>query len=303
MSDPLVSVVIPAYNHERFIGKAIDSVLNQTMDNLELVIVDDGSTDNTAEVIRSYDDPRLAYTWQENQDAYNTINRGMGMARGQYISILNSDDIYTTDRLEKLLAVMETRQAACVFTDVVPISDDDVEFTDPGFGWNIWHQGNRAFYSKVNDVYTGFLHGNYMVTTSNLFMRTEAARKVGDFAPIRYLHDYDFIFRMMLAHPGDVHYLEDEKLLYYRIHHGNTLSEAAITGREQDLAVIEKYTLARLPDELKTMVQTGTDRLRKLENEIHEVRAELASSGSASIPGPPTLIARIKNKLCRMTCS
>lgn len=303
MPAPLVSVVIPAYNHERFIGKAIDSVLNQTMTDLELVIVDDGSTDKTAEVIKSYDDPRLSYTWQENQDAYNTINRGMGMARGRYISILNSDDIYTKDRLEKMLAYSQKHNADGVISDVIPISDDDVEFTDPKFGWNMWHQGNRDYYRQCGDVYTGFLHGNYMVTTSNLFMTAEAMNKTGNFSPIRYLHDYDYVFRLMLAHPGGVHYMENDKLVYYRIHDGNTLSEAAIIGREQDLDVIGKYMLARVPDDLKSLVQTGTDRLRKLENEISEVRAELAKAGSLAPSATPTIARRVRNKLCRMLCS
>ena len=71
-----VSVVIPAYNHEQFIAPAIDSVLNQSLQDFELVIVDDGSTDNTAAVIKEYSDPRIHYYFQENQDAFNTINRG-----------------------------------------------------------------------------------------------------------------------------------------------------------------------------------------------------------------------------------
>ena len=90
---PLISVVIPAYNHERFVGAAIESVLNQSCSDFELVIVDDGSTDNTAEVIKSYTDKRIHYYYQENQDAFNTINRGISLAKGRYISILNSDDI------------------------------------------------------------------------------------------------------------------------------------------------------------------------------------------------------------------
>ena len=270
--------------------------MKQGLDDLELIIVDDGSTDNTAAVIKSYDDPRISYTWQENQDAYNTINRRMGMARGQYIAILNSDDIYAQDRLEKLERYCKAQSADCVCTDVIPISDDGEEFTDPAFGWNVWHAGNRAFYSQQGDIYAGFLHGNFMVTTSNLFMTREAALRVGDFAPIRYLHDYDFIFRMMLAHPTGVHYLENDKLLYYRIHSGNTLSEAAIKGREQDLEVIKKYMLAKLPDEVRHYAEAGSDRLRQLENEINEVRQQLDSGTPAQSAG---LAARVRRRLGR----
>ncbi|MFW2365002.1 MAG: glycosyltransferase family 2 protein, partial [Desulforhopalus sp.] len=77
---PLISVVIPAYNHEKFIGAAVDSVLGQTVSDLELIVVDDGSTDDTGEIVKGYDDSRLSYFHQENQDAYNTINRGMSLA-------------------------------------------------------------------------------------------------------------------------------------------------------------------------------------------------------------------------------
>lgn len=276
MTKPLVSVVIPAYNHERFIGAGIDSVLNQTMSDLELIIVDDGSTDNTAQLIKAYDDPRISYTWQENQDAYNTINRGMGMAQGQYISILNSDDVYTTNRFEKCLQHIEKTGAEVVFSDVIPIDDEGRRLTEPEFGWNLWHQNNRDYYFQHDcDEYTGFLNGNYMVTTSNLFMTHQAVDKTGQFTSLRYLHDYDYIFRLMLACPGKVSYLHDAQLLYYRIHGGNTLSEAAMTGREQDIEVIEKYMLASLPEEHRDRVRTGSNRLRQLEREINEVKIEL----------------------------
>jgi glycosyltransferase involved in cell wall biosynthesis len=296
MATPLVSVVIPAYNHERFIGAAIESVLNQSVEDLELVIVDDGSTDGTAKVINSYDDPRLSYTYQENQDAFNTINRGLGLARGDYISILNSDDIYTLDRLERLLAHGFEYQSDCIISDVIPISDDGIEFKDPEFGWNQWHQRNRRFYFEQADLYTGFLQGNLMVTTSNLFMTRRAMETVGQFSSLRYLHDYDYIFRMMLAYPDSVHYLDQDKLLYYRIHEGNTLSEAAVAGREQDLEVIRKYMLAKLPEEYRGIVAAGSDRLRALENELHQVKLDLKQQGNRSTArvAQGSLVARSK---------
>ena len=278
-----VSVVIPAYNHEKFIGPAIDSVLNQSWQDFELIIVDDGSTDNTADVIKGYDDPRIHYFYQENQDAFNTINRGMGLAKGKCIAILNSDDVYTLERLQRLVEMQKETGAQCLFTDVIPISDTGEEFVDPDFGWNVWHQKNRAFYKSCGDLYTAFLKGNFMVTTSNLFMTREAAAEVGKFCSLRYLHDYDFIFRMMLAFPDQVHYLSDEKLLSYRIHGGNTLGEAAITGREQDQEVIRKYMLARVSDEMKSIVEAGSDRLVELEQELNNVRLAMGEGKEPSV--------------------
>ncbi len=279
----MISVVIPAYNHEKFIGAAVDSVLQQGWQDLELLVIDDGSTDRTADIVNSYDDPRLSYYYQENQDAFNTINRGLGMARGEYIAILNSDDVYTTDRLERMVAQQKKTGAHCLFSDVTPIDDEGREFDDPGFGWNVWHQKNRDFYNQCGDLYTAFLKGNFMVTTSNLFMTAEAVKRVGKFCSLRYLHDYDFIFRMMLAYPDGVVYLQDEKLLYYRIHGGNTLGEAAIKGREQDKEVIRRYMLARIPENLQPYVAAGSDRLVELEQELADVRSQLSGTLEPSV--------------------
>ena len=298
----LVSVIIPAYNHEQFIGSAIDSVLNQTLSELELIVVNDGSTDGTGAIAQGYDDPRLRYYYQENQDAFNTINRGLDLAKGDYVAILNSDDIYTLDRLERLVEIQQESGAACLFSDVIPVSDKGEEFTDSDFGWNVWHQKNRAWYFACGDVYTAFLKGNFMVTTSNLFMTTAAAHKVGKFAALRYLHDYDFIFRMMLAYPGGVQYVDDAQLLYYRIHDGNTLGEAAITGREQDIEVIEQYMVAALPEEYRALVTAGADRLLELRDELEQVRSELGSMVEPSVREQFKLFAaavryKVKKKL------
>ena len=275
-NQPLISVIIPAYNHERFIGAAVDSVLHQTVADLELIVIDDGSTDNTGAIVKAYPDPRLTYYFQENQDAYNTINRGFSLVKGRYVAILNSDDVYTLDRFERLLDYCREHGAECVLSDVVPISDTGETFDDPDFGWNIWHRKNRDYYFACGDIYRAFLKGNFMVTTSNLFMTAHAMRTVGNFCSLRYLHDYDFIFRMMLAFPGGVHYLDKEKLLYYRIHSGNTLGEAAIIGREQDQALIAKYMTARIPVALQDDVAAGAERLIELGRELHEVRMALA---------------------------
>ena len=283
MSSPLISVVIPAYNHERFVGEAVESVLDQSCSDLELIVVDDGSTDQTGDIVKGYSDKRLRYYFQENQDAFNTINRGISLAKGKYVSILNSDDVYEVNRLEKLLEILQNNNCVCSFSDVIPISDDGEHYSDPEFGWNQWHKKNRDFYFECDDLYTAFLKGNFMVTTSNLFMTAEAAQEVGPFCSLRYLHDYDFIFRMMTAFPGRVHYADGLQLLRYRIHSGNTLGEAAIRGREQDQDLIKKYLLAVIPEELKQYVNAGTDRLVELERELNRVRMQLNPAESLGV--------------------
>lgn len=272
---PLVSVVIPAYNHEKFIDAAMESVLQQTMDDLELIVVDDGSTDSTLARIQGYTDSRLRWYTQENQDAFNTINRGISISKGRFLAILNSDDIFEINRLERLLEAQKRSGAVCLFTDVIPISDTGEEFTDPDFGWNVWHSENRAFYKQAADLYRAFLHGNFMVTTSNLFMTRESGEKVGQFCSSRYFHDYDFILRMILCYPEGVEYLFEEKLLRYRIHSGNTLGEAAIRGRVEEQQMIRNYLQARLDPSTRNDADVGAARLIRLGEELHEVRTAL----------------------------
>lgn len=299
-TSPLISVVIPAYNHEKFIGAAIESVLSQTVEDFELIVIDDGSTDATGAVVKSYEDRRLRYYHQENQDAYNTINRGLGMASGRYISILNSDDVYALNRFERILAAAERIEQtgvnfAAMISDVTPISDAGDIYTEPDFGWNVWHRKNRTFYFEAKDIYTAFLKGNLMVTTSNLFMTASAARSVGTFCSLRYLHDYDYIFRLMLAFPDGVHYLADEKLLSYRIHSGNTLGEAAIVGREQDQALISKYMCARVAEKERTAVRAGAERLVELGAELHDVRMMLEKQPTQGVrPAFAALVESLK---------
>lgn len=275
MSSPVISVIIPAYNHERFVGAAVDSVLTQTFRDLELIVIDDGSTDGTAAAVKQFQDPRLTYHYQPNQDAYNALNNGMRLARGQFIAILNSDDIYAPNRLEVLLDHQRRTQAACLFTDVAPIDAAGRPITGDGHYWHRWHRKNRQFYFDCGDLFVAFLKGNLMVTTSNLFLTSEAARTIGPFAPLRYLHDYDFIFRVLLAFPKRVVYLHDAPLLHYRLHDHNTLSQNALVAREQNRDLVRKYMLASLPENFRAQAAAGADRLAELERELESVRRQM----------------------------
>jgi len=129
-------------------------------------------------------------------------------------------------------------------------------------------------------------------------MSSEAAKKVGGFAPIRYLHDYDYIFRLLLAYPDSSYYMADSQLLKYRIHGGNTLSEGAILAREQDQMVIRKYMLEACAKGQKgikqTRVETGLDRLIALEHELLEVKQQLqAQTSEVSL----STLSKVKRKL------
>jgi len=106
-TDMLVSVVLPAYNCPSYIGAAIKSMLDQTFDNFEFIIIDDGSTDNTPEIIQTFNDPRIRFFQQKNQGLAATLNRGIVMARGKYIARQDQDDISLPKRLAKQVEFLE----------------------------------------------------------------------------------------------------------------------------------------------------------------------------------------------------
>ncbi|MFT5112110.1 MAG: glycosyltransferase involved in cell wall biosynthesis [Parasphingorhabdus sp.] len=298
MSTPSVSVVMPAYNHEKFVGSAIASVLEQSYSDLELIIINDGSTDTTESVIKEFDDPRIRYHLQDNQDAYNALNRGMGLAAGEYIAIINSDDVYHSDRIQKCVELHQSQGVEFIFTDVTPINDSGESIDN--HPWQAWHQNNRNYYFEEMDLYRGFLHGNFMVTTSNIFMTRELQCRTGNFSSLRYLHDYDFVFRLLIAAEHRSVYLQDECLLFYRIHSSNTLSEAAITGREQDKWVIRNYLMELIPEQHRVRANTAVDRLVALEHELIDVRSQLRKQQQSPHPVvPKSFIHRLQNRIKR----
>ena len=111
----MVSVIIPTYNRSKSIMKAIESVLNQTYKDLELIVVDDGSTDDTEQVLSKVDDERLVYVKQKNSGACVARNKGISLANGTYIALHDSDDEWHLDKLEKQVKVLESTGADLVF--------------------------------------------------------------------------------------------------------------------------------------------------------------------------------------------
>ncbi|HEX7976114.1 MAG TPA: glycosyltransferase [Anaerolineales bacterium] len=107
--DPKVTVLLPSYNRAGLLPVALHSVFAQTYSDFELIVVDDGSTDDTASVVRGFPDPRLRYLSQENRGISGALNAGLGLARGVYIARVDSDDRWLPDLLEREVAVLETR--------------------------------------------------------------------------------------------------------------------------------------------------------------------------------------------------
>jgi glycosyltransferase involved in cell wall biosynthesis len=104
---PFFSIILPTYNRAHFLPKAIESVLKQTFTDWELIIVDDGSTDNSREVVNSFTDQRIRYIYQENQERSAARNNGIERANGEYICFLDSDDYYLENKLTNLFSSIQ----------------------------------------------------------------------------------------------------------------------------------------------------------------------------------------------------
>ncbi|MEW8584969.1 MAG: glycosyltransferase family 2 protein, partial [Candidatus Thiodiazotropha sp.] len=136
--------------------EAIESVLQQSFRDWELIIIDDASADDSWKLIANYDDKRIrSLRHTENQGAHRTINEGLGLAKGEYLTILNSDDSYAPDRLERLYHHATVSGAAFLATRVQPIAADGTLADDPNSHWNSWYTGLLDAYRETDRLLTG----------------------------------------------------------------------------------------------------------------------------------------------------
>jgi glycosyltransferase involved in cell wall biosynthesis len=218
-----ISVVIPSYNHEKYIEETINSVLSQTYKPLEIIIIDDGSKDKTSEICEliAGRNPSIKFFKQENQGAHNTINKGIGMAIGDYIAVLNSDDIFLPDKLEKCIKIIENNpKIELVFGNVNFIDSNGQPITT---GISIdWQKRALEFLKETNLLPLSILNENFVTTTSNLIFTKKLWEKVEGFQALRYCHDLDFI---LTALKEKTYFFDKTAHINYRIHQNNTIKE------------------------------------------------------------------------------
>ncbi len=125
MTDGLVSIIMPSWNTGKFIAEAIQSVIHQTYENWELIIIDDYSSDNTDEIIKSFNDKRIKYFKNEkNLGAALTRNRALKEAQGEWIAFLDSDDVWAQEKLEKMITFMKENNYYFAYHDYEKIDED-----------------------------------------------------------------------------------------------------------------------------------------------------------------------------------
>ncbi len=219
---PLVSVVIPSYNHARFLEATIASVVAQSYRPLELVVVDDGSSDGSPALLRRLlagarlDRARLLE--QPNRGAHAAIMRGIEASSGEVVGLLNSDDFYHPERIERLLPRLAGGRHALAFSAVNFVESDGATLAD-SHGWPRWYRKCLEETADCPTVGFGLLTHNFSVSSGNFLFRRSLYDRLGGFSDHRFTHDWDFLIRSLhFSEPAFVR----EPLLNYRIHESNT---------------------------------------------------------------------------------
>jgi glycosyltransferase involved in cell wall biosynthesis len=195
---PLVSAIIPTYNRAHTIGEAVDSILAQTYPNIEVIVVDDGSKDNTLEHLRTTYGDRIRVFSQANAGPAAARNRGIAEARGELIAFLDSDDIWLPTKTERQVALLERagETAPCCLCNILmkwnsgDRASFDISLLKPSIEEGLWMNPDQVIATR------------FVLFNQGIMIRSEVLRRIGVFDDsIKYLEDVEFPLRLSLEGP------------------------------------------------------------------------------------------------------
>ena len=237
---PQISVIIPTYNAEDTIVETIQSVRQQTFQDFEIIVINDGSQDKTVELLQTIKDERLQVFSYENGGLPAARNRGISHATGQFIAFLDADDLWTADKLELQLKALQQNPAAGVTYSWTCFMEVD-------------EQGKAASflpspqYSFAGNVYQNLLVSDFIHSGSNTLIRREAIESTGEFDPIlKSCEDWDYWLR--LASKWHFVVVPKHQILYRRTS-GAMSSKVEVMKKEALIAIEKAYQAA--PPELQ----------------------------------------------------
>ncbi|MDD5165096.1 MAG: glycosyltransferase family 2 protein [Candidatus Pacebacteria bacterium] len=205
---PAVSIILPVYNGETYIKEAVDSILSQTFSNFELIIINDGSTDRTKEIIKSYTDYRIHYLENEvNRGIVTSLNKGLNVSKGKYIARMDADDISLSERIKTQVAFMDTNPKVSISGTLVSL-----------FG-----SKNKDVCDPVSDTtMAAMLLGNQIESTTAIIRAQDIKEKNVTYADTyRYENEYDFYVRAIMS---GLHIANIPQVLTQKRIHANQLS-------------------------------------------------------------------------------
>jgi len=235
---PLISVVVPVYNHANYITECLNSLKNQDYPNVEIIICDDGSNDNSVEVIKKWilnnSEVNTSFFEQENKGVCRTLNKLIKIARGEYISLCASDDVLTTDSLSARYNFLVNKNESAVISDSFTINGDSI-ITDSSSISHLY----RGNLNKLQDDIVNECVYNWAVAGPVLLIKKSLYNLVGLYDETLLTEDRDFYLRLLAG--GHLTFI-NQPLAKYRVHSGN----ASRTGIKKRLLISKQVALSNI---------------------------------------------------------
>lgn len=231
---PLVSVIIPAYNSRRWVCDAIDSILQQTYQSLEVIVIDDGSTDGTGELLQGRYGNSIRYVYQSNMGLPCARNAGIALAKGRYVQFLDADDLLLPNKIElQVAALQKDTQYSVAYSPFVWLMEGGVRVAP----------GMLRKKAPSGDIWSALLRGNFIVVHAAL-SRLDIIKEVGGFnEALRACEDYDLWLRLS-ARGAMFLYTPDVGVLYRRT--ANSMSSNTLRQIRGNLLVLGKARNQRI---------------------------------------------------------
>lgn len=263
--EKLVSVFINAYNSEEFILETVNSVLNQRYKNIQLIVIDDCSTDNTYELLKTVNDERLElYKNDINMGISYTCNRGISACRGEYIGHTDSDDVWVPDKIEKQLRFLEENPEYDACFSHADIIDSNGNFCNDSELKTIYAMHNLP----QSEMFRYFIENPNRLCHSAVLAKASIVKKIGwHKLSTRYLHDFDYWLRMITL--CNIYILQ-EPLTLVRTHEGSnsSMNEKKWIAHDNELLYILDSAIENCPDQL--FLSAFEDKLRIQGEHTHE---------------------------------
>jgi len=237
---PKVSVIIPTYNREPYIESTIQSVLDQTYTDFEIIIVDDGSTDNTKKRLEKFRG-KIKIISQKNSERAVSRNNGIKNSNGKYIALVDSDDIWIKDKLERQVTILDENK------DIILCYGHSLRINDKG---EKIIKAKRQTQGFSGDVFENLLIRNFIVSATPL-LRRESFEATSGFQT-RYIPYEDWEFWIRLSLIGKFYFL-NEPLAYYRIHEEQSVKQARAEKIEEVTTSLlnDSYKLKKINESIK----------------------------------------------------
>lgn len=220
---PLVSIVVPCYNHERYIKKTIVSIMNQTYDNIELIVVDDGSQDNSVKIINDLNEKyNFKFFPQKNKGLIKTLNNTIeNYTKGKYICCVASDDYFHEEKIEKQVSFLEdNNHYQMCYTNVITIDNDN----------NFIERISSKRY-KSGDLFELIYSGKMYIPAPSVMFTRNIYNKVNGYSTEYKIEDLAMWLKISLQTKiGHI----DEYLTYYRLHDNNTHKKTVFMIKETE---------------------------------------------------------------------